>query len=156
LLALMTRNAIIVSPHPMARKCSVEGALAMAKAAEQAGAPAGIIQGIAETNLPPINHVMQSPRGSVIPATGGTAVVRAAYSSGTPAIGVGPGNAPAFVDASADLNAAAKRIIGSKSFDNSILCTNESVVVAEESIADKLLQALSRANAYVARPDEVD
>jgi hypothetical protein len=83
-------------------------------------------------------------------------MVRAAYSSGNPAIGVGPGNAPAFVDASADLNAAAKRIIGSKSFDNSILCTNESVVVAEESIADKLLQALGRAGAYVAKPEEVD
>lgn len=156
LLALMTRNAIIVSPHPMARKCSVEGALAMAKAAEQAGAPAGIIQVIAEPNLPLINHIMQSPRVNVILATGGTPMVRAAYSSGNPAIGVGPGNAPAFVDASADLNAAARRIVGSKSFDNSVLCTNESVVVAEESIADKLLQALTKAGAYVAKPDEVD
>src|SRR5690348_6569298 len=156
LLALMTRNAIIVSPHPLAKKCSAEGALAMAKAAEQAGAPAGIIQVITEPNLPLIEHVMRSPRVSVILATGGSPVVRAAYSSGNPAIGVGPGNAPAFVDASADLNAAAKRIIGSKSFDNSILCTNESVVVAEESIADKLLQALGKAGAYVAKPEEVD
>ena len=156
LLALMTRNAIIVSPHPMAKKCSVEGALAMAKAAEQAGAPAGIIQVIAEPTLPLINHIMQSPRVAVILATGGTPMVRAAYSSGNPAIGVGPGNAPAFVDASADLNAAAKRIIASKSFDNSVLCTNESVVVAEDSIADKLLQALGKAGAYVAKPDEVD
>jgi acyl-CoA reductase-like NAD-dependent aldehyde dehydrogenase len=156
LLALMTRNAIIISPHPLARKCTAEGVLAMAKAAEQAGAPAGIIQVIAEPNLPLINHIMQSPRVNVILATGGTPMVRAAYSSGNPAIGVGPGNAPAFVDASADLNAAAKRIIGSKSFDNSILCTNESVVVAEESIADKLLQALARAGAYVAKPEEVD
>lgn len=156
LLALMTRNAIIVSPHPMAKKCSVEGALAMAMAAEQAGAPAGIIQVIAEPNLPLINHIMQSPRVGVILATGGTPMVRAAYSSGNPAIGVGPGNAPAFVDATADLNAAARRIIESKSFDNSVLCTNESVVVAEEGIADKLLQALTRAGAYVAKPDEVD
>jgi len=156
LLALMTRNAIIISPHPLAKKCSAEGALAMAKAAEQAGAPAGIIQVIAEPTLPLIEHVMKSPRVNVILATGGTPVVRAAYSSGNPAIGVGPGNAPAFVDASADLNAAAKRIIGSKCFDNSILCTNESVVVAEESIADKLLQAMSKAGAYVAKPQEVD
>jgi acyl-CoA reductase-like NAD-dependent aldehyde dehydrogenase len=156
LLALMTRNAIIISPHPLAKKSSAEGALAMAKAAEQAGAPAGIIQVIAEPTLPLIEHVMKSPRVNVILATGGTPVVRAAYSSGNPAIGVGPGNAPAFVDASADLNAAAKRIIGSKSFDNSILCTNESVVVAEESIADKLLQAMSKAGAYVAKPEEVD
>ncbi len=156
LLALMTRNAIIVSPHPRAKKCSAEGALAMAKAAEQAGAPAGIVQVIAEPNLPLIDHIMKSPRVSVILATGGTPMVRAAYSSGNPAIGVGPGNAPAFVDASADLNAAAKRIIQSKSFDNSVLCTNESVVVAEASIADKLLQTLTRAGAYVAKPDEVD
>ena len=156
LLSLMTRNAIIVSPHPRAKNCSVEGALAMAKAAEQAGAPAGIIQAIAEPTLPLIDHIMKSPRVSVILATGGTPMVRAAYSSGNPAIGVGPGNAPAFVDASTDLNAAARRIIGSKSFDNSILCTNESVVVAEESIADKLLQAMARVGAYVAKPDEVD
>ena len=156
MLALMTRNAIIISPHPFAKKCSAEGALAMAKAAEQAGAPAGIIQVITEPTLPLIEHVMKSPRVSVILATGGSPVVRAAYSSGNPAIGVGPGNAPAFVDSTADLNAAAKRIIGSKSFDNSILCTNESVVVAEESIADKLLQALGKAGGYVAKPDEVD
>src|SRR5512134_2493101 len=156
LLALMTRNAVIVSPHPMAKKCSVEGALAMAKAAEAAGAPAGIIQVIAEPNLPLIDHIMKSPRVAVILATGGTPMVRAAYSSGNPAIGVGPGNAPAFVDASADLNAAARRIVASKSFDNSVLCTNESVVVADESIADKLLQALGRAGAYVAKPEEVD
>jgi acyl-CoA reductase-like NAD-dependent aldehyde dehydrogenase len=156
LLALMTRNAIIVSPHPRAKGCSVEGALAMAKAAEQAGAPAGIIQVVADPTLPLIDHIMKSPRVAVILATGGTPMVRAAYSSGNPAIGVGPGNAPAFVDSGADLNASAKRIIASKSFDNSILCTNESVVVAEESIADKLLQALSRAGAHVAKPDEVD
>ncbi|MGH6892662.1 MAG: aldehyde dehydrogenase family protein [Dongiaceae bacterium] len=156
LLALMTRNASIVSPHPMAKTCSAEAVLAMAKAAEQAGAPAGIVQVIAEPNLPLIDHIMKSPRVSVILATGGTPMVRAAYSSGNPAIGVGPGNAPAFVDASADLAAAAKRIIQSKSFDNSVLCTSESVVVAEERIADKLLQALGRAGAYVAKPEEVD
>jgi acyl-CoA reductase-like NAD-dependent aldehyde dehydrogenase len=156
LLALMTRNAVIVSPHPMAKKCAAEAANAMAKAAEAAGAPVGLIQVVAEPNMALIDHIMKSPRVAVILATGGTPMVRAAYSSGNPAIGVGPGNAPAFVDASADLHAAAKRIILSKSFDNSILCTNESVVVAEESIADALLQALGRAGAYVAKPDEVD
>jgi acyl-CoA reductase-like NAD-dependent aldehyde dehydrogenase len=140
----------------MAKKCSVEAANAMAKAAEAAGAPSGLIQIVAEPNLPLIDHIMKSPRVAVILATGGTPMVRAAYSSGNPAIGVGPGNAPAFVDASADLNAAAKRIIQSKSFDNSILCTNESVVVAEETIADALTQALAKAGAYVAKPDEVD
>jgi acyl-CoA reductase-like NAD-dependent aldehyde dehydrogenase len=97
---------------------------------------------------------MRSPRVGVILATGGTPMVRAAYSSGNPAIGVGPGNAPALVDESAELDQTAKRIVASKSFDNSILCTNESVVVAVESIADRLLQNLKAAGAYLARPEE--
>jgi acyl-CoA reductase-like NAD-dependent aldehyde dehydrogenase len=154
-LALLTRNAIIVSPHPLARQCSARAAHAMAEAAEAAGAPAGVIQVVGEPTLPLIDHIMRSPKVSVILATGGTPMVRAAYSSGNPAIGVGPGNAPALVDASADLDAAAKRLVQSKSFDNSVLCTNESVVVALESIADRLLQSLARAGAYVAKPDEV-
>ncbi len=155
MLALLTRNAIVISPHPMAKKCSVEAARTMAEAAERAGAPVGVIQVIEEPNLPLIDHVMKSPKVNVILATGGAPMVRAAYSSGNPAIGVGPGNAPVLVDASADLDAAAKRIVHSKSFDNSVLCTNESVVVAEQAIADKLLAALARAGAYVAKPAEV-
>lgn len=154
LLALFTRNAIILSPHPMAKACSVRAAKIMAVAAEAAGAPAGIIQVIEAPNLPLIDHIMKSPRVGVILATGGTPMVRAAYSSGNPAIGVGPGNAPALVDDSAELDQAAKRIVASKSFDNSILCTNESVVVAVESIADRLLQSLKAAGAYPAKPEE--
>jgi acyl-CoA reductase-like NAD-dependent aldehyde dehydrogenase len=127
----------------------------MAAAAEKAGAPMGVIQVVDEPSLPLIEHIMASPKINVILATGGTPMVRAAYSSGNPAIGVGPGNAPALVDASADLDQAAKRIVESKSFDNSILCTNESVVVAEESIADRLLSAFSKNGAYVAKPEEV-
>ncbi|MSP81964.1 MAG: aldehyde dehydrogenase family protein [Alphaproteobacteria bacterium] len=156
LLALMTRNAIIVSPHPLAKACSTEAARVMAAAAEQAGAPAGVVQVIEEPNLALVDYVMRSPRVGVILATGGTPMVRAAYGSGTPAIGVGPGNAPVLVDASADVEAAARRIIDSKSFDNSVLCTNESVVIAEEAIYDKLSTALGRAGAYFAKTDEVD
>ncbi|HVZ00584.1 MAG TPA: aldehyde dehydrogenase family protein [Dongiaceae bacterium] len=155
LLALMTRNAIVVSPHPKAKVCSAEAARVMAQAAEKAGAPAGLVQVIDEPTLPLIDHLMKSPKVNVILATGGTPMVRAAYSSGNPAIGVGPGNAPVLVDATADVDLAAKRIVESKSFDNSILCTNESVVVAEEPIADKLLASLRSAGAYVARPEEV-
>jgi acyl-CoA reductase-like NAD-dependent aldehyde dehydrogenase len=103
-----------------------------------------------------IDHIMKSPKINVILATGGTPMVRAAYSSGNPAIGVGPGNAPVLVDATADIDLAAKRIVESKSFDNSILCTNESVVVAEQAIADRLLASLRGAGAYVAKPEEVD
>ncbi len=154
-LALLTRNAIIVSPHPMARNCSVRAARLMAEAAERSGAPSGVIQVIENPNLPLINHVMRSPRVGVILATGGTPMVRAAYSSANPAIGVGPGNAPVLVDASADIPEAARRIVQSKSFDNSVLCTNESVVVAVDAIADQLLQSLRGAGAHLAKPAEV-
>jgi len=156
LLALMTRNAIVISPHPKAKVCSAEAARVMAQAAEKAGAPAGLVQVIEEPTLPLIDHIMKSPKINVILATGGTPMVRSAYSSGNPAIGVGPGNAPALVDATADVDLAARRIVESKSFDNSILCTNESVVVAEEAIADKLLVSLRSAGAYIAKPEEVD
>lgn len=154
LLSLLTRNAILVSPHPLARNCSVRAAKLMAEAAEKAGAPAGVIQVIENPNLPLINHVMRSPRVGVILATGGTPMVRAAYGSGNPAIGVGPGNAPVMVDATADIAEAARRIVQSKSFDNSVLCTNESVVVAVDAIADQLLQSLRGAGAHVAKADE--
>jgi acyl-CoA reductase-like NAD-dependent aldehyde dehydrogenase len=156
LLALLTRNAIVVSPHPLAKACSARAARVMAAAAEKAGAPAGAVQVIEEPSLPLVDHIMRSPRVSVILATGGTPMVRAAYGSGNPAIGVGPGNAPVLVDASADLEAAARRIVDSKSFDNSVLCTNESTVIAEAAIADKLLAAFARAGVHVAKPDEVE
>src|SRR5690606_35794289 len=154
LMALVTRNAIVVSPHPRAKACTAEAVRAMAQAAEAAGAPAGVVQVIEEPTLPLIEHVMRSPRVNVILATGGTPVARAAYSSGNPAIGVGPGNAPVLVEASADVEAAARRIVESKSFDNSVLCTNESVVVAEQAIAERLLAGLGRAGAHIASAEE--
>lgn len=154
--ALMTRNAIVISPHPAARECSIDAIDFLAEAAVRAGAPDGAIQVVREPNLKVIDCLMRSDKVGVILATGGSAMVRAAYSSGNPAIGVGPGNAPAFVDATADLPRAARRIVDSKSFDNSILCTNESVVVAEEAIADELLRHLARAGAYLCSEAERD
>ena len=154
MMALVTRNAIVVSPHPMAKECSTRAALLMAKAAEEAGAPAGVIQVIEKPDLALIDHVMKSPRVGVILATGGTPMVRAAYSSGNPAIGVGPGNAPVLVDDTVDTALAARRIVESKSFDNSVLCTNESVVLAPEAIADRLLNDLRSAGAHIAKLEE--
>ena len=142
LLALMTRSAVVVSPHPLARECSADAARALAAAAVAAGAPDGIIQVVDEPSVPLINALMADERTSVIVATGGTAVVRAAYSSGNPAIGVGPGNVPVLVDGTADLARAAQRIADSKSFDNSILCTNESVLIVTEAAAGTLLRNL--------------
>ena len=156
LLALMTRNAIIISPHPMAKRVCAEAARVMADAAVKAGAPDGIIQIVEDPSIPLINALMTDERVDVVVATGGTPVVRSAYRSGNPAIGVGPGNVPVLVDATADIAKTAERIIESKAFDNSILCTNESVVIAEEAIADKLLAAFQREGAYVLKADEVN
>lgn len=156
ILALMTRNAIIISPHPMAKRVCVAAAKAMSDAAVAAGAPDGIIQIVEEPSIPLINALMTDERTDVIVATGGSPVVRSAYRSGNPAFGVGPGNVPVLVDATADLAKSAARIIESKSFDNSILCTNESVVIAEEAIAEKLLMAFAREGAYVLKDEERD
>jgi acetaldehyde dehydrogenase / alcohol dehydrogenase len=154
LLALMTRNAVVISPHPQAAECCADAARTLAGAAVAAGAPDGVIQVVDRPSVPLIDALMTDERTSVIVATGGSPVVRAAYSSGTPAIGVGPGNVPVLVDATADLAKAAKRIVDSKSFDNSILCTNESVLIVEESVAATLLRHLKREGAHLLDPDE--
>src|SRR5690348_15153087 len=154
LLALMTRNAVIISPHPQAAECCADAARALERAAVAAGAPDGVIQVVDRPSVPLIDALMTDDRTSVIVATGGSPVVRAAYSSGTPAIGVGPGNVPVLVDATADLAKAAKRIVDSKSFDNSILCTNESVLIVEDSAAATLLRHLKREGAHLLEPDE--
>lgn len=156
MLCLLTRNAIIISPHPMAKACCADAAKLLAKAAEDAGAPDGIIQVIDEPSLPIVETVMKSDRIDVILATGGNPVVRAAYSSGNPAIGVGPGNVPAYVDETADVAQAAKAIVQSKSFDNGILCTNESAIIAHGAIAQTLEQELKRNGCHMLSAAERD
>ncbi len=155
LISLMTRNAIVISPHPAARECSVDAARALAQAAVEAGAPDGVIQIIEDPTIPLVEQFMGSPKTSLILATGGTAMVRSAYSSSSPAIGVGPGNAPVFVDSSADLSKAAKRIVESKSFDNSALCTNESVLITLAETDARLRQCFKQARAHVCDDDDV-
>lgn len=156
LLALMTRNAVILSPHPQSKACCSDAARVLAEAARSAGAPDGAIQVIDEPNIPLLEKLMADERIDLIVATGGPSVVKAAYRSGNPAIGVGPGNAPVLVDDTADLGLAAKRIVASKSFDNSILCTNESTVLAFTAIADKLLEALKAEKAHICSKDETE
>ena len=154
ILALLTRNAVVVAPHPRARHCSADAARVLAEAAVNAGAPDGIVQVIDEPSVPLVEELMADERTDLIVATGDTAVVRAAHSSGNPALGVAPGNVPVLVDASADINAAARRIVDSKAFDNSLLCANESVLIAEESIAEPLRTAFTRNGAHVLDPDD--
>lgn len=154
LLCLMTRNAVIVSPHPMAKESCADAARALSEAAVAAGAPDGVIQWLEEPTIPIIDQLMTDPRTSVVLATGGTAVVRSAYRSGNPALGVGPGNVPVFVDATADPKAAAKAITESKAFDNSVLCTNESVLIVERGIERQLRQELERCGSRVLNGDQ--
>ena len=149
MLAVLSRNAIVISPHPAARKVSALAAQHLADAAESAGAPAGLIQCVEDPSIPLVQDIMSSDRINVIIATGGTAMVRAAYSSGNPALGVGPGNAVAYVDPSARVDAAAKCLVDSKSFDNSVLCTNESVVLTLDANRGNMERALRSAGAHV-------
>jgi acetaldehyde dehydrogenase / alcohol dehydrogenase len=154
LLALMTRNAVVVSPHPMARKVCAEAVHALAEAALAAGAPDGCLQVVEEPTIPLIEALMSDEGVDVIVATGGTAVVRAAYRSGNPSLGVGPGNVPALVDATADVAQAARCLADSKAFDSSILCTNESVAIVEERVADAFECELARNGAHVLGEEE--
>jgi acetaldehyde dehydrogenase / alcohol dehydrogenase len=144
ILALLTRNAVVVSPHPMARACCADAARLLADVAESAGAPDGVIQVVEHPTVALVETLMADPVTDVIVATGGTAMVRAAYRSGNPALGVGPGNVPVLVDATADVPAAARMIVDSKAFDNSVLCTNESVLVAVQSVREQLLREMQR------------
>src|SRR5262249_28736473 len=153
LVALMTRNAVVVSPHPLARKVCAEAAHLLAEAAVAAGAPDGCLQVVEEPTIPLIEALMADDGVDVIVATGGTAVVRAAYRSGNPSLGVGPGNVPALVDASADVPAAARCPAESKAFDISIRCTTESGAIVEERVADAFARELGRHGAHVLDAD---
>jgi acetaldehyde dehydrogenase/alcohol dehydrogenase len=156
LLALMTRNAVVLSPHPFAKECCADAARMLGAAAVEAGAPDGVVQVVDEPSIPLIDALMTDPRTDVILATGGVPVVRAAYASSNPAIGVGPGNVPVLVDATADLRRAADKLISSKAFDNSVLCTNESVVVVEEAVADRFVREMQRVGAHLLSPEDRD
>jgi acyl-CoA reductase-like NAD-dependent aldehyde dehydrogenase len=149
LIGLLTRNAMVISPHPAARACCVDAVHTLARAAEAAGAPEGALQVVDNPSIPLIDQFMKSPKTDLILATGGTAMVRAAYSSSNPALGVGPGNAPVYVDDSADLKEAARAIVESKSFDNSVLCTNESVLITTEGVERALRKELERAGCHI-------
>ena len=134
LLALKTRNGIVFSPHPRAKQCTIEAAKIVLKAAVEAGAPEGIIGWIENPTMPLSNALMHHPNINLILATGGPGMVKAAYSSGKPAIGVGAGNTPAVIDSTADIKMAVSSIIMSKTFDNGMICASEQSVVVEDSI----------------------
>jgi acetaldehyde dehydrogenase (acetylating) len=154
LIAVKARNAIVIAPHPSAAKCSYETTRMMAQAAEQNGAPPGLISCMQEISLDGTNALMRHKYTALILATGGTPMVRTAHSTGKPAIGVGPGNVPVYVDRSADLEKAARYITASKAFDHSTICATEQSVVADKPIADRLASLMEKEGAYFTNPKE--
>ena len=154
LLALKTRNAIIISPHPRAKSSTIAAAKLVLEAAVAAGAPEGIIDWIDVPSLDMTNMVMKE--ADIILATGGPGMVKAAYSSGKPAIGVGAGNTPAIIDDSADILLAVNSIIHSKTFDNGMICASEQSVIVLESIYDAVKSEFAARGCYFLDPDETE
>ncbi|MDR3702126.1 MAG: aldehyde dehydrogenase family protein [Candidatus Sulfopaludibacter sp.] len=150
LISLKGGNAVVVSPHPRAHKCTCATVSILYQAAVEAGAPEGIIQCIDTATIEGTNALMRHEKTGVILATGGSGIVKAAYSSGKPAFGVGPGNVPVLVDTSADLNDAVAKIVAGKSFDYGTVCSSEQALVAESSLRDRLLGLLKEHKAHIA------
>jgi len=154
LLALKTRNAIIISPHPRAKNSTIAAAKLVLEAAVKAGAPEGIIDWIDVPSLDMTNTVMKE--ADIILATGGPGMVKAAYSSGKPALGVGAGNTPAIIDDSADILLAVNSIIHSKTFDNGMICASEQSVIVLESIYDAVKKEFATRGCYFLNPQETE
>ena len=154
LIALKTRNAIIISPHPRAKKCTIAAAKVVLDAAVKAGAPEGIIGWIDVPSLDLTNEVMRS--SDTILATGGPGMVRAAYSSGKPALGVGAGNTPVIIDDTADVRLAVNSIIHSKTFDNGMICASEQSVTVLEPVYDAVKKEFQDRGCYFLKQDELD
>ena len=153
LICLKTRNAIIISPHPRAKKSTIEAAKIVYEAAVAAGAPKDIIGWIEEPSLELTNLVMKE--ADIILATGGPGMVRAAYSSGKPALGVGAGNVPVIIDSSADIRLAVNSIIHSKTFDNGMICASEQSVTVLADIYDEVRDEFERRGCYFLKGDEI-
>lgn len=156
LIAVKARDAIVIAPHPSAAKCCFEAAALMAKAAEENGAPAGLISCMRHVSLAGTQELMSHKYVAVILATGGTPMVRAAHSTGKPAYGVGPGNVPAYVDRSADLEKAARYITASKAFDCSTICATEQAVIADKPVAARLRELMVKEGAYFTSEAETE
>ena len=154
LIALKTRNAIIISPHPRAKNATIEAAKIVLEAAVKAGAPEGIIGWIDEPSVELSQNVMRE--SDIILATGGPAMVKAAYSSGRPALGVGAGNTPAIIDETAHIKMAVNSILLSKTFDNGVICASEQSIVVLEQVYDEVKKELAERGAYILKGEEID
>lgn len=149
LIAIKSGNAIVFSPHPNASQCTLQAVKLLAAAAEQAGCPKGVIGCITLPTMDAVNELMKHPNVKLILATGGPAMVKAAYSSGTPAIGVGAGNGPAYLHPGCDLKKAVGDIIRSKTFDNGVVCASEQSIILEKRNAEEAENELRRQGCHI-------
>ncbi|MDQ0919237.1 acetaldehyde dehydrogenase (acetylating) [Paenibacillus sp. V4I5] len=154
LISLKSRNAIVISPHPSALRCSQESAAVMRAAAEKAGAPPGLIHCLSVPSLEASGELMRHKLTDIILATGGTAMVKAAYSSGKPAYGVGPGNVPVYIHRSANIPRAVRLILQSKTFDYGTICASEQALVVDQAVKAELVAELKRQGAYFLNAEE--
>ena len=154
LIALKTRNGIIVAPHPRAKKSTIAAAKIVLDAAVKAGAPKGIIGWIDEPTVELSQILMRE--ADITLATGGPAMVKAAYSSGKPALGVGPGNTPVIIDESAEIKMAVNSILLSKTFDNGLICASEQSIIALDSVYDEVRREFDKRGAYILNAEEID
>ncbi|HEX4347325.1 MAG TPA: aldehyde dehydrogenase family protein, partial [Vicinamibacterales bacterium] len=156
LISIKARCAIVLSPHPSAVKCITRVAEVMDEAARRAGAPAGAINWMTTVTIEGTQELMRHRDVAVILATGGMGLVRAAYSAGKPAYGVGPGNAPAFIERSADVKKAVHDVVTGKTFDNGVLCSSENSVVVDEPIAEAVKREFEAQGGYFLSKAEMD
>jgi len=154
IVSLKAGNAVVLSPHPRAARCSAYAAELMHKAAAAAGAPEGIIQCISDPTIESTHALMKHPKVAMILATGGAAMVRAAYSSGKPAFGVGPGNVPVYLERTAPVAAAVRQVVDGKSFDYGTVCSSEQALVAENVLRDAVIAELKANRAHFATPEQ--
>jgi acetaldehyde dehydrogenase (acetylating) len=153
IISLKCRNGIVASPHPNAIKCTSEALKVVSDAAEKAGAPKGLIQCMSICTLQGTEALMKDKNIAVILATGSTPMVKAAYSTGTPALGVGSGNVPAFIERSANYKKAIADIISGTTFDNGTLCSSEQAMIVDRPIKDKVIEEAKIIGAYFLNPD---
>lgn len=154
-IAIKAGNAIIFSPHPNARNCIVEAVKVIRQAIAEAGASEDLVSVITLPTMQATDNLMKHPDVALILATGGSAMVRAAYSSGTPAIGVGPGNGPAYIEKTADLPLAVKRIMDSKTFDNGTICASEQSVICDDDMAAAVQAEMEKQGAYFLDDEQI-
>lgn len=154
LISLKAGNGIVISPHPNAKNCIIETANLLKEIAEKAGVPEGLIGVVKTITMDATEELMKHEDTALILATGGEAMVKAAYSSGNPAIGVGPGNGPAFIEKSANIKLAIKRILDSKTFDNGVICASEQSIIVEKVIKEKVKEELIAQGGYFLNLEE--